>query len=238
MKIGILETGVAPPALLEEFGRYDAMVAGLIGAGFETTTFRANEGQLPESVEAFAGYVVPGSSAGAYEPHAWIPPLEDFLRAARGRARLVGICFGHQVMAQAFGGRVEKSGKGWGLGLQSYRVVARPDWLEADDTIAIPASHQDQVVAAPPGAEALIGSDFAPLAGLVYADGSAMSVQGHPEFSPVFAKALLATVHARRLAPDDLARLSASLERPNDCTRVGASIARFLRGGARPALSG
>lgn len=234
MKIGILETGVAPRALAEEFGRYDAMMARLIGEGFETTTFRANEGELPEDVEAFAGYIVPGSSAGAYEPHAWIPPLEAFLRAARGRARLVGICFGHQVMAQAFGGRVEKSGKGWGLGRQSYRVAARPDWLDAGDTIAIPASHQDQVVGAPPGAEVLIGSDFAPLAGLVYTDGSAMSVQGHPEFSPVFAKALLAAVHQRRLTPDEHARLAASLDEPDDRGRVGASIARFLRGEARP----
>lgn len=234
MKIGILETGVAPPALAERYGRYDAMTACLLGRGFETTTFRAHEGRLPEDVGAFAGYVVPGSSAGAYEAHGWIPPLEEFLRAARGRARLVGICFGHQVMAQAFGGRVEKSGKGWGLGLQTYRVAARPAWLDAADTVAIPASHQDQVVAAPPGAEVLVGSDFAPLAGLVYADGSAMSVQGHPEFTPAFAKALLASRHDGRLPPDELARLAAGLDAPNDCGRIGASMARFLRGEGDP----
>ena len=160
MRIGILEAGVPPRALVDEHGRYDAMTARLLGPDFATTSFRVQEGGLPARPEDFDGYVVTGSSAGVYDDLPWIAPLRAFLQVAKGRAKLVGICFGHQIMAEAFGGRVVKSDKGWGLGLQRYEVKARADWMDEARTIAIPASHQDQVVALPPGARVLARNDF------------------------------------------------------------------------------
>ena len=229
MTIGILEAGVPPGDLADRFGRYGAMTADLLGDRFETVVYRVRDGEWPSRPAAHAGYVITGSSAGVYDDLPWIAPLRSFLQEAKGRAKLVGICFGHQIMAEAFGGRVVKSDKGWGLGLQSYDVQARAKWMDDARTIAIPASHQDQVVAPPPEARVLVRSEFAPFAGLIYDDQPAMSLQGHPEFDPAYAKALLGRRHTERLAADELARVSGSLDAPNDNARIGAWIGRFLR---------
>ncbi len=122
--VGILETGVPPEDLAARYGRYDAMVRRMLGDGFDYQTYRVRDGDLPEAPDAHPAYVITGSSAGVYDDLPWIAPLEDFIRAVHGRARMVGVCFGHQVMAQALGGRVEKSSKGWGLGLHGYAVDA------------------------------------------------------------------------------------------------------------------
>jgi GMP synthase-like glutamine amidotransferase len=143
---------------------------------------------------------------------------------------MVGACFGHQAMAEALGGKVEKSHKGWGTGLHHYSVVGRQEWMDGEEAIAAPASHQDQVVVQPPNSEIILASEFTPYAGLVWTDRAAISFQFHPEFSPAFAKALIAERYDR--VPDPDAAI-ASLDAPNDNARVGDWIRRFLA--AKPA---
>ncbi len=140
---------------------------------------------------------------------------------------MVGVCFGHQVMAEALGGQVEKSDKGWGAGLHHYSIVHAEPWLDEAKDIAIPASHQDQVVVQPPNTEIVAASDFTPYAGLAWTDRPAISFQFHPEFTPDFAKALIAERYDR--VPDPDAAI-ASLDAPNDNARVGGWIRRFLLG--------
>src|ERR1700709_2305777 len=142
MSLAILETGAPPPDLLAEFGHYPAMFEKLLDV--EATSYEVRAGELPSDVTRHDAYLVTGSSAGVYEDLPWIPKLRTFLRAARGKARLVGICLGQQIMAEAFGGGVEKSAKGWGAGLHSYPIVARPAWLDGPPSVSAPASHQDQ----------------------------------------------------------------------------------------------
>jgi GMP synthase-like glutamine amidotransferase len=183
---------------------------------------------LPARPDICLAWLITGSPAAAYEPHPWIPPLEDFLRAARGRAKLVGICFGHQLMAQAFGGRVEKSERGWGAGLQTYRVLEQAAWMDDVAAFAIPVSHQDQVADAPPDARVLAANDFSPFGLLGYEGGDAISFQGHPEFEPAYAKAM---IEARRdRLPDPDAHI-ASLDAPNGRARVAEWIRRFVKSG-------
>jgi GMP synthase-like glutamine amidotransferase len=227
IKVGILETGVPPPDLLPRFGRYDAMFARLLGPGFQTTTYQVLEGRYPRVPEEQDAYIVTGSPAGVYEDHAWIPPLKKFLRAAKGKAKLVGICFGHQIMAEAFGGRVEKSHRGWGIGLLHYDVHEHAPWMDPDvERFGIPVSHQDQVVEAPPSARTLAGSPFNPFGLLQYRDQPAISFQCHPEFEPAYAKALIETRRDRVPSPD---LAIASLDEPNDRDRVAGWIRAFLR---------
>jgi len=228
MRIAILETGKPPADLQPRFGDYPVMFRDLLGSEFETFVFDVSAGELPESPEAFPAYLVTGSAAGVYEDHGWIEPLKAFLRAAKGKARIVGICFGHQIMAEAFGGRVEKSERGWGVGLQTLEVRARRPFMNGEATVSVPASHQDQIVVPPPAAEVLAGSEFSPYGVLAYTDQPALSMQFHPEFAPDYAKALIETRRERLPDPD---HAIASLDRANDSALVAEWIRRFLREG-------
>jgi GMP synthase-like glutamine amidotransferase len=232
MRLGFLETGSPPAEILDRFGDYPSMFRRLFGeSAYAYTTYDVAAGVLPAEPAACDAYVVTGSSAGVYDPLPWIEPLKDFLRAAKGQAKLVGVCFGHQVMAEAFGGRVEKSERGWGVGLHRYELYARRDWMEPVNRISVPASHQDQVVAAPPGASVLAGSAFCPNGMLAYDDQPAISIQLHPEFEPAYARALIETRRGHRYPAEDADRAILSYEQPDDRARVGAWIQRFLAGG-------
>lgn len=225
MKLAILETGRPPGDLAEQFGDYPEMFARLLGGDFEIRTFDAQARELPEDPAAYDAYLITGSPAGVYEPLPWIADLLAFIRSAEHR-KMVGICFGHQAMAQALGGQVEKSHKGWSVGLQRYYVQQRKPWMDDAKAVAIPASHQDQVVEQPPNSVVTVASDFAPFAGLSYSDRPAISFQFHPEFNPDYAKALIA--HRRKDLPEPDAAM-ASLDRPNDRRRVGDWITAFLK---------
>ena len=224
MKIAILETGRPPGDLEEKFGSYPAMFADMLGPGFEVESFDVAAGELPRDPAEHGAYLVTGSPVGVYEPLPWIDPLSDFIRAA-DQAKMVGICFGHQVMAEALGGHVEKSNRGWGAGLHHYSVVRSEPWMDGARTIAVPASHQDQVVLQPPNSEVVASSSFTPFAGLAWTDRPAISFQFHPEFAPDYAKALIEKRYD--IVPDPDAAI-ASLDAPNDNARVAEWIRRFL----------
>jgi GMP synthase-like glutamine amidotransferase len=224
MKLGILETGYPPGNLADEFGDYPAMFQRLLGPTFEVETFDVQAGELP-APQAHHAYLITGSPAGVYDPLPWIEPLMQFIRSTDG-AKMVGVCFGHQMMAEALGGHVEKSDKGWGAGLHRYTVVRDERWIDSAGTIAIPASHQDQVILQPPNTNVVAASDFTPFASLAWTDRPAISFQFHPEFSPNFARALIEKRYD--VVPDPDAAI-ASLDAPNDNHVVGGWIRNFLK---------
>src|SRR5438270_1203272 len=189
MTLAVLETGRPPAALRDRFEPYPAMFEHLLG--LTARRYDVEAGEFPARPDDHHAYLVTGSAAGVYDPLLWIPRLEHFLRAARGRAKLVGICFGHQVMAEAFGGKVEKSIRGWGVGLQRYEIVVRAPWMDDVAAIDVPVSHQDQIVVQPPHTHILAGSEFSPFGMLAYEDQPAISMQFHPEFEPDFTRALI-----------------------------------------------
>src|SRR5829696_8323428 len=142
MKLAILETGRPPGDLADRFGDYPAMFAILLGDGFAIERFDVQAGHLPEP-SAHDAVLITGSPAGVYDALPWIDPLMGFIRSAKG-SKMVGVCFGHQIMAEALGGHVVKSEKGWGTGLHRYSIVRTAPWLDGAEDIASPASHQDQ----------------------------------------------------------------------------------------------
>lgn len=225
MKLAILETGRPPGDLAQRFGDYPSMFVRMLGEGFEVETFDVAAGELPADPAEYDTYLITGSPAGVYDPLPWIEPLSEFIRSAKDR-KMVGICFGHQIMAEALGGHVEKSDKGWGAGLHHYSIVRREPWMDGEEEVAIPASHQDQVVLQPPHTEIVASSDFTPCAGLAWTDRPAMSLQFHPEFAPDFAKALIAERYD--IVPNPEAAI-ASLDAPNDNAPVAGWIRRFLK---------
>lgn len=175
MLIGILQCGHFPEELQGETGDYGALYQNFLsGRGFDFEVYPVCDGIFPDGATACDGWLISGSKFGAYEDHDWIPRLEALIRDIRDAGRpLVGICFGHQIIAQALGGTVEKFDGGWGVGRTIYHFE--------DGDRALNAWHQDQITALPPGARVLASSDHCRYAALAY--GSRIySVQPHPEF--------------------------------------------------------
>lgn len=231
MKIGILETGRPPAELEPVHGRYAGMFSRLLGDRFACANYDVTSGTFPEHPEDHQAYIVTGSAAGVYEDHQWIEPLKAFLREAKGKAKLVGVCFGHQIMAEAFGGKVVKSPKGWGIGLHCYQVQEPAPWMDPVTAFSVPVSHQDQIVEQPPATRIIASSPFTSFGMLGYQDQPAISFQCHPEFEPGFAEALIEHRRARLPDPDLALR---SLEQPSDREMVGRWISRFLEGSTGP----
>jgi GMP synthase-like glutamine amidotransferase len=233
IKVGILQTGSPPPPLHEQFSSYSTMVQDLLGPQYEFATFDVRSGELPRRADICDAYVITGSVSGVYDGDAWIEPLKEFTRDASGQSAMVGICFGHQLMAEAFGGQVIKSPRGWGIGLHRYQVQERAAWMDDARSIAVPASHQDQVVKLPSDARVLGGSEFTPYGIIEYPQRRAMSLQSHPEFTPEYAAALIELRRATKYTPEQADRALATLREPNDCSRVRGWLAQFLRSNTR-----
>ena len=221
MKIGILQTGHFPDILQDTLGNYETMFSKLLGGhGLTFQLWSVVDMEFPDSIDDADGWLVTGSKHGAYEDHAFIPPLEDFIRAAdHAKLPMIGVCFGHQIIAQALGGRVEKFEDGW--------CVGRTEYAGKERQISLNAWHQDQVVERPERARVLASSDTCENAILAYGD-HIWTVQAHPEFGPDHIKALAET-RGKGLVPQEL--LDDAVERTaktTDRLEVGAKMAGFF----------
>ncbi|EAQ44858.1 glutamine amidotransferase, class I [Roseobacter sp. MED193] len=222
MKIGILQTGHAPEALIQDSGDYDQMFCDLLsGNGFEFETFAVVDGQFPRDADAADGWIITGSRHGVYEPHDWIPPLEDLIRTIHAKKQpLAGICFGHQIIAQALGGKVAKFEGGWAVGHVTYQQDGQP--------ITLNAWHQDQVIERPTEARVLAGNDFCENGILAYGD-HIWTLQPHPEFDNEFTGGLI-DKRGRGVVPDQiLDQASQQLDTPVDSPAIATFLAEFMK---------
>lgn len=195
MNIGILETGLINEKLSDRFDPYPVMFARLLNRAeqdLEYQPYSVIRGEMPDSIHDCDGWLITGSRHGAYEKLDWMLALEGFIRELHSAAvPLVGICFGHQIIAQALGGEVVKSDSGWGIGLQPYEINKPLGWMaEVPEQVRIYSFHQDQVSVLPAGASVFSSSEFCPYAGLSYGD-SIISIQAHPEFDEAYELALI-----------------------------------------------
>lgn len=220
MKIGILKCGQSPSVLRDSLGDYDDMFVRLLaGRGFDFASWHVEAMEFPASVHEADGWLLTGSRHGVYEDHAFIPVLEEFIRRAYAAAvPLVGICFGHQIVAQALGGKVVKFPGGWAVGAQDYQVDGR--------SVTLNAWHQDQVVEVPPGACVAGGNAFCENAVLVYGD-RALTVQAHPEFDDAVIDGLIA--HRSAAVPEALLDQARARRGSADSHPVADRIEAFLK---------
>ncbi len=237
MKIGILETGHLSDTLKAKYGRYPSFFERLVGPHLPEGEFFSVaivDGEVADSPDQADGWIITGSRSGAYENDPWIKPLEGFLRdCLTSGVPVVGICFGHQILAQAMGGKVVNSEKGWGVGLLDYDLTSRPSWLkDMDDGFTIPAIHQDQVVEVPAGAQVFAQSEFCPIAGLIYGDlenPTAFSLQPHPEMNAEFVADITEERLQHIIPAETIQPALKTLSKPDDQIAWGKSIASFFR---------
>jgi GMP synthase (glutamine-hydrolysing) len=222
MHIGILQTGHVPDEVAARDGTYSELFARLFAhRDFTFTTWSVVDMEFPADPGEAEGWLVTGSRHGAYEDHPWIAPLEDLIRAIRDAGKpLVGICFGHQIIAQALGGRVEKFAGGWAVGRKTYQIGGRE--------VALNAWHQDQVVELPPGAQVLGGNDFTCNAVLAMGD-HILTVQPHPEF-PASVVEMLAEHRAATVPAPLVEAARANLPLPTENRLIADWLADVLEG--------
>lgn len=222
MRIGILLTGHVADALIPEFGDYPDMFIRLLdGHDFEFRTWSVVDMEFPASVHDADGWLLTGSKHGAYEDLPFIAPLEDFIREAYAEhVPQVGICFGHQIIAQAMGGKVAKFDKGWDVGATEYAF--------GDQTLTLNAWHQDQVIAVPEAATVVASTPFCENAALLY-DDRAYSVQPHPEIRPDYMAGLI-KVRGPGVVPDPVLKSATDrLDTPLDDKIIADQIAAFFK---------
>jgi GMP synthase-like glutamine amidotransferase len=195
MKIGILKTDAVRPEWVPEFGEYPDMFIHLLGSRDPSVEFVVYDVMLeeyPDDLDDVDAYLITGSKFSVYEDLPWIHRLLDFIRELHARRKpIVGICFGHQAVAQALGGRTAKADVGWGVGLHHHRFTRQPDWFDGgEETFPVLVSHQDQVIENAVGAQTLASSEFCPNA-VCQLGEHILTFQGHPEFVNDYSRAII-----------------------------------------------
>lgn len=231
MKLAILDADILYDTLRPLYGSYGVMFEHLLaqsGRVVETSIYRVMDGEYPADTDEYDGVLITGSKYDSFADDHWIAALRDYVRTLfRAGKPMVGVCFGHQLLAHALGGRAGRSEAGWGLGVMQYKLEQRPSFVDgAVASINLIVSHRDQVLALPDQAQRLLSNAFCPNAAF-YIPGKVLAIQGHPEFSVEYARALLA-LRADQLTPEMLAQVESSYATPHDGVRVATWIQQFL----------
>lgn len=230
MKLCILQAGEINPAIADNLPGYQDMYSALFAENapsVDITYVQARHGELP-ALEDYSAYLVTGSPRGVYDSDEWIGELEDFIRTAYASGKtLIGVCFGHQIIANALGGKAEKSEKGWGVGIRSTPVTTSSDLIpENCESLDLLYMHQDQVTTLPEDATTLMGDDFCPIAAF-HIGNQVLCFQGHPEFTKDVVGAII-DLRIDAIGSERGATGHESLKRDHQGAIIGQIFERFL----------
>ena len=200
MHLTILRTDNVLEQFQSDFGDYPAMFSSVLQSAAEQLQIDLTIAEVDARLELPGSklqqetdvYLITGSRHSVYDDIPWIGQLAEFLEQALAQGKkIIGICFGHQLMAHFFGGSVTSADAGWGVGVHRGKVIKSAPWMHTpSDQLALLCSHKDQVQALPAGAETFLTSEFCPIGGFTMGD-QVITVQGHPEFSKPYAEALM-----------------------------------------------
>jgi len=237
MRFSILKAGRAPRKSRERIGDYDRMFLDLLSAPEDQWEVHdVEQDQFPEDEAGYDGFVITGSPASAYEDLPWIRNLLELTRRAHQRKqRLLGVCFGSQIVAMALGGQVAPNTKGWDVGLTGIQLTDAgknlPLLSGAPSPLRAYQSHQDIVTELPPGAVQLASSELTPFE-MFHLENHVLCMQGHPEMDQGVVENLL---DARDFLPPDIAdRGRKSLSEQPHRTFLKERLRRFLEHGLKP----
>lgn len=199
-----------PETLHQE--EYTSLIIDFVRQAFpkeEIRDYKIAFGDWPRDIDECTLWFITGSPKAAYDLDPWIFQLKKFvLEIDRYKRKLVGICFGHQVIAAALGGEVIKSPLGWGIGIMSFTVGGVEPWMDPPlSNASLLFSHQDQVIRIPPHAKILAFDSFCEIQ-MFQVGEHILTMQGHPEYTPEFLRKRLE--HRRPIIPSGT--LNAALE--------------------------
>ena len=233
MHIGILKTDAVRPEWVPDFGEYPDMFKRLLLEADSSVSFAiwdVEEGSHPTDldIDAVDGFIITGSKSSAYDDKQWIRDLEALIQKLHARRKkMVGICFGHQIIAKALGGVVSKSDKGWGVGIHTYELDKGPFDGAQSGQLKLVVSHQDQVHELPPGARNVVSNAHCENAGFVMGD-HIFTLQGHPEFIDEYSEAIM-SFRYDMIGADRVAHGRASLQQhDHEGARVASWMLSFL----------
>lgn len=196
LTLGLLETDVLYPDLQADYRSYGWMFEQYFRRiapqqPWQFRYYQVQQGQLPAAGDCDA-YLITGSKSGVYDPEPWIAALQQWIRDAfQRREKIVGICFGHQLLAHTLGGFAGRSPRGWGIGIRQSAVIELPEWVtETSNHYRLIYSHRDQVEQLPPDATRMASCPFCPNAAY-FIDQRVLGFQGHPEFTVEYTCRLL-----------------------------------------------
>ncbi|MDC0221101.1 GMP synthase [Gammaproteobacteria bacterium] len=195
MKLGILNTDTVKPEFAAKHGEYPDMFAELfhlVDPDISLMTYEVVHGEYPSDIDEVDGYVITGSKLSVYDDIPWINDLKNFVRQLHSEEKkIIGICFGHQLVAEALGGKTGQAETGWCVGVHKNKFTdAAEDYGLTRSEFKIPSNHKDQVLELPPGGKLLARTETCPISAMGLGD-HILTFQGHPEFSEGYARALL-----------------------------------------------
>lgn len=231
LRVCILETDILRPELVDQYQGYGQMFQRLFSQqpiAAEFVVYNVMEGHYPADSEVFDAYLVTGSKADSFATDPWIETLKAYLlnRYERGD-KLLGICFGHQLLALLLGGKSERASQGWGVGTHNYQLAAKAPWMSpVVEELTLLISHQDQVTALPENATVIASSDFC-LFAAYHINDQVLCFQGHPEFIHDYSRALL-DIRQLNLGEQIYQQGVASLARDHHGVTVAEWMMRFV----------
>ncbi|MGX5219679.1 amidotransferase [Pseudomonas sp. S9] len=234
LQICILETDVLRPELIDQYQGYGKMFERLFAhqpIAAEFTVYNVMQGEYPADSEQYDAYLVTGSKADSFGEDAWIQTLKTYLleRYQRGD-KLLGVCFGHQLLALLLGGEAKRAAQGWGVGIHRYEMASKAQWMTpALDNLTLLISHQDQVTRLPENATLLASSEFCPIAAYCIED-QVLCFQGHPEFVHEYSKTLL-DIRQQHIGEHNYRKGVDSLKDDHQGTTVAEWMMRFVANG-------
>jgi GMP synthase-like glutamine amidotransferase len=232
MKICLLENDTVDSDMSSRYAGYGAMFQKLfqsIGCDWEFTYFKTFSNHFPTHYDTFDAVLLTGSRADSFSDETWVVTLREHVSSLIAiKKPLLGICFGHQLIAKCMGAQVARAPQGWGMGCMHYdwHHQHAPYLTDRPDHVALLASHQDQVFALPPGAKLLASSMFCPIAAYTV-DNHIFCVQAHPEFDTQYCTYLL-DKRRSQMPEADYTTAKTSLRNSHDGAFIARAMAAFL----------
>lgn len=229
LSIGVLDAGGPSPALAERIGTSADWARRLLAdEAYDFHSYDLAAGELPEGPAAHDVFLITGCGAPLDSDVAWMAPLKRFTAACKHEAVLIGLGFGHQLMAGVFGGRMASGDDRWRIGLHIFPVMRRESWMDETASFAAPVLHRRQVAEAPPGCRVLAECGRTPNAVLLYGDQRALSFQCRPDLDLAYARELITARRGQDIEASDADLALRLLGLPNDSARIAGWIKSFL----------